>query len=287
MPQHPVPPSDLASLVAAFAQTTQAVIDLGRGCSAADFARHTECPGWSVQDQVSHVAALESVFAGEPPLPVEVPDLPHLHSDMARFMESGVHARRSRSGAEVVEELAGLLPRRVAALSDPALTLDSVIESAIGPRPAGAFVGLRVSDVWCHEQDIRAALGMPLALDTPGAALFTSRVLGALPMIVAREAAVPVGETVVVEVTGSVRGAAAVRVEDGSLAGTGDGSDSRPRGVAVDPDPAAGPVTRITVSTEAFTRRGAGRRDLAATPYAVSGDPAIAAAVLENLAITP
>lgn len=283
MPQHPVPPSDLAGLIAAFAQTAQAVVDLGRGCPENDFARHTECPGWSVQDQVSHVAALESVFAGEPPLRVEVPDLPHLRSDMARFMESGVHARRGRSGADVVEELAGLLPRRVAALSDPALTLDSIIESAIGPRPAGAFVGLRVIDVWCHEQDIRAALGLPLALDTPGAVLFTSRVLGALPMIVAREAAVPVGQTVLVEVTGPVQGTVAVRVDEGTV----EGSDGRPRGVVVAPDAVSGPLTRITLSTEAFTRRGAGRRDLANTPYAVSGDPAIAAAVVEHLVITP
>jgi uncharacterized protein (TIGR03083 family) len=283
MPQHPVPPSDLAGLVVAFAQTAQAVVDLGRGCTEDDFARHTECPWWSVQDQVSHVAALESAFAGEPPLRVEVPDLPHLRSDIARFMESGVHARRGRSGAEVVEELAGLLPRRIAALSDPALTLDTVIESAIGPRPAGAFVGLRVSDVWCHEQDIRAALDMPLALETAGAALFTSRVLGALPMIVARKAAVPVGQTVLVEVTGPVHGTAAVRVEQR----TGPGSDGRPHGVVVEPDAGSGPVTRITLSTEAFTRRGAGRRDLATTPYAVSGDPAIAAAVVEHLVITP
>ena len=183
----------------------------------------------------------------------------------------------------MVEELAGLLPRRVAALSDPALTLDSNIESAIGPRPAGAFVGLRVIDVWCHEQDIRAALGLPLALDTPGAVLFTSRVLGALPMIVAREAAVPVGQTVLVEVTGPVQGTVAVRVDEGTV----EGSDGRPRGVVVAPDAVSGPLTRITLSTEAFTRRGAGRRDLANTPYAVSGDPAIAAAVVEHLVITP
>ena len=55
----------------------------------------------------------------------------------------------------------------------------------------------------------------------------------------------------------------------------------------VAPDAVSGPLTRITLSTEAFTRRGAGRRDLANTPYAVSGDPAIAAAVVEHLVITP
>ena len=318
MPQHPVPPSDLAGLVAAFAQTVTAVVELGRGCSAADFARPTECPGWNVQDQVSHIASLESVFAGEPPLPVTVPDLPHVRSEFGRFMEAGVHARRAWTGARVVEELAELVPGRVAALSDPSLTLDSIIDSAIGPRPAGAFVALRVSDVWCHEQDIRAALGMPLALDTPGAAVFTSRVLDALPVIVARDAALPVGTTVVVEVVGPVSGSAAVRVQvgedgrplgvqlDGASQSLGAGADGAGRdgaaGAGTDDTTGAGTdgatgagtdgatrtaTTRITLSTEAFTRRGAGRRDVDATRHTVVGDPAVARAVLEHLAITP
>jgi uncharacterized protein (TIGR03083 family) len=279
MPQHPVPPSDLPALVAAFGQTVQAVIDLARGCTAEDFARHTECPGWTVKDQVSHVASVESLLAGEPPLPVEVPELAHVRSDFGRFMEAGVHARRSLSAAAVVDELQRLLPRRLAALSDPALTADSIIDSPLGRRTAGAFVGLRVIDVWCHQQDIRAALGMPLALETPAAALFTSRVLDALPGLIARDSGVPVGETVIVEVTGPVSAVAAVRVDVGG--------DARPRGVVVEPDAVSGPVTRITLSTEAFTRRGAGRRDLHDTPYAVSGNAAIARAVLEHLAITP
>lgn len=279
MPQHPVPPSDLPALVAAFEQTAQAVIDLGRGCSAQDFTRHTECPGWSVQDQVSHVASVESLLAGEPPLPVEVPELAHVRSEFGRFMEAGVHARRSLSGAAVIDELQRILPRRLAALSDPGLTADSVIDSPLGRRTAGAFVALRVSDVWCHEQDIRAALGMPLALDTPAAAVFTRRVLDALPGLVARESGVPVGESVIIEVTGPVTAVAAVRVEAGE--------DARPRGVVVDPATVTSPHTTITLSTEAFTRRGAGRRDLLNTPYAVSGNPAIARAVLEHLAVTP
>jgi hypothetical protein len=65
------------------------------------------------------------------------------------------------------------------------------------------------------------------------------------------------------------------------------GGDARPRGVVVEPDAVSGPVTRITLSTEAFTRRGAGRRDLHDTRYAVSDNAAIARAVLEHLAITP
>ena len=60
MSLHPAAPEDLAGLVAAYQQTTQAVIDLGRSCSDADFDLPTACPGWTVKDQISHVVGLES-----------------------------------------------------------------------------------------------------------------------------------------------------------------------------------------------------------------------------------
>ncbi len=60
MPLHPAAPDDLAGLVAAYRQTTRAVVDLGRSCSEADFDLATACPGWTVKDQISHVVGLES-----------------------------------------------------------------------------------------------------------------------------------------------------------------------------------------------------------------------------------
>jgi len=269
----------LPDLVAAFRQTAEEVLALGRSCSEADWARPTECPGWTVQDQLAHVSALESGLAGEPQPRVELPDLPHVRSEFGRFMELGVHARRSWSGPEVVDELARVLPVRVAALSDPSLTLDTVIESRLGPRPAGAFVALRTRDIWCHEQDLRVALGRPLTLAAPGGALFADGVLAAVPAVLARDVHAPVGTSVVVEVTGEVVGSVGARVEAGE--------GGIPRGVAVDPAEVAEPTARITLTTEAITRRGAGRRSVADTPYAASGDLALAAALLEALAITP
>ncbi len=299
MPVQPPPPATLVDLVAAYAQTAQAVLELGRSCRAEDFARHTECPGWTVQDQLSHVTALEALFAGEPEPPVELPELAHVGSDLARFMERGVHARRSWTGSEVVAELADLLPRRLATLADPSLTLDSVIDSTIGARPAGAFLALRVRDIWCHEQDLRVALGRPLALSTPGASHFTAGVLAAVPAILAREVHAPVGTSVAVEVTGPVSGTVFARVE----AGRG----GIPRGVEVAPgdvasaEVAPGDVASaesasvdfsrtdatITLSTEAFTRRGAGRRSVQDTPHTATGDLDLARAVLAHLAVTP
>ncbi|MHB8185663.1 MAG: hypothetical protein ACYDDU_06165 [Dermatophilaceae bacterium] len=40
-------PRRLHDLVDAFAQTTQAVIDLGSSCGTDDLAQPTDCPGWT------------------------------------------------------------------------------------------------------------------------------------------------------------------------------------------------------------------------------------------------
>jgi len=46
------------------------------------------------------------------------------------------------------------------------------------------------------------------------------------------------------------------------------------------------PTTTISLATEAFTRRAAGRRSVSDTAYSVVGDDAIARRVLEALVVT-
>src|SRR3954447_17776121 len=116
MPLHPAAPEDLPGLVAAYQQTTQAIIDLGRSCSDADFDRPTDCPGWTVKDQISHVVGVEKSFAGIRAEKVEVPDYAHLRHPPARDIEREVEPRRSRSGREVVAALADFHPERIESL---------------------------------------------------------------------------------------------------------------------------------------------------------------------------
>ncbi|MGZ4687960.1 MAG: hypothetical protein ACXVYT_19435, partial [Oryzihumus sp.] len=47
-----------------------------------------------------------------------------------------------------------------------------------------------------------------------------------------------------------------------------------------------GPTVSISMSTDAFTRRAAGRRAVADTAYTVVGDEAMARRVLEALVVT-
>ncbi|NHN56701.1 maleylpyruvate isomerase family mycothiol-dependent enzyme [Calidifontibacter sp. DB0510] len=285
MPTRPQPPSELADLIEAWTNTAQAVLDLGITAKDEDFDLQTQCPGWTVKDQISHVVGVERMLAGLPEEAVEVPDYPWLLSELGRGIEASVEVRRSRSGAEVVAEWQDVLPLRTAQIHGYLADPEQDVPGPFGLGSPQEILGFRVIDVWCHEQDLRNALNHPGNLDSPAAALFTKLVLDALPRVVARTAALPVGTTVIIEVTGPVQARRGVRVIEGE--------DGRPRGEALFSGDAltAGhetdEATTIRLSTEELTRRGAGRVAVDELRYSVEGDEDVARRVLDALAITP
>ncbi len=284
---HPSAPEDLPGLVDAFAHTIQAVADLAATCSDKDFDKPTDCPGWSVKDQVSHVVAVELHLLGRADPSIEVPDYDHVRGPIGAMMENGVELRRSRAGKEIATELERLIPERVGRLRDPSLTLDTEVPGLRRPGPLGDVLRLRISDVWCHEQDIRTALARPGNLDSPAAAVWVETILNALPEIVVERAKIEPGRVVMIELTGPIIARSGVRVdtdEDGTPVGRlmfSGGSDE------TGPIPAIGKTTSLQLSTEAFARRGAGRRPVADLRYSVHGDEDVARRVLEALAIAP
>ncbi len=285
MPMHPPAPDDRDGLLEAFEQTVQSIIDLGWSCREADFALQTECPGWTVKDQISHVVGAEKGLAGMPGEEVTVPDYPHIRHDFGRVVEQPVEERRERTGQEIVTELSDFLPYRMAQLRALDADVTSVIGGFFGPETTfGQFLTMRIVDAWCHQQDIRAALDRPGDLDSAGAAIFTAEILGALPRVAARVAHIDRGHAVVIDVTGPVvarDGVRIVRGEDGRPYGEAlySGND-RPEGdEQLD-------LTTIHLTTDALTRRAAGRRPVDEIRYSVSGDDAIARDVLEALVLT-
>ena len=282
---HPAAPDDRTGLIDALDQTVQSVIDLGFGCRDEDFDRPTHCPGWSVKDQISHVVGVEKSFAGIRAEHVDVPDYPHLRHDAGRDIEREVEARRGRTGREVVAELADFHPERIASLRESPAELDTVIGGALGPETTfGHLLRMRVIDTWVHEQDIRNALDRPGNLDTPAAAVFTEAALRALPRIISRVAGIGAGHAVVVDVTGPVVAREGARVITGE--------DERPYGEALfsghhRPEGEEQlDVTSIHLTTDALTRRAAGRRSTDEIHYTVTGDEEIARRVLDALVVT-
>jgi uncharacterized protein (TIGR03083 family) len=159
MSQGPTPPQRLPDLVKAFAQTTQAVVDLARTCSVDDLAQPTECPGWTVHDQISHVVGIEAWLGGHKDPRVEMPHYDHIRNELGKKVEYAVEVRRGRSGPDVVTELEDVLAQRLSTLRGPDLTDTSIIVGPFGPDQAATVMLLRTFDVWTHEQDIRSALG--------------------------------------------------------------------------------------------------------------------------------
>jgi uncharacterized protein (TIGR03083 family) len=295
-------PERLPVLVEAFAQTAQAVVDLARACSDDDLAQPTDCPGWTVHDQISHVAGVERALAlpGHKDPRVEMPPYDHVRNDLGKKVEYAVEVRRGRSGAQVLAELEEVLAQRLSTLRDPGLTDTSIIAGPFGPDQATTVLLLRVFDVWTHEQDIRSALGRPGDLDSPAAAVVVSTVMAQAPKVLARAAAVEPGQLVVIDVTGpdpAVTASQGVRVERdamgkarGRAIPAGEqgaaGSDAHSFAAQTDLPVPEDRTTTISLSTEAFTRRAAGRRAVSDTAYDVVGDVAVARRVLEALVVT-
>ncbi|MEO5981837.1 MAG: maleylpyruvate isomerase family mycothiol-dependent enzyme [Pedococcus sp.] len=284
MPLHPAAPEDLAGLVSAYQQTTQAVVDLGRSCGDADFEKATACPGWTVKDQISHVVGLESwLHTGDVPR-VDVPAYGHIRNSAGLFIEKSVELRRRMVGQKIVDELETVAARRIAEFSAPEVTLETVVRGPWGPAPVGETLQRRILDIWTHEQDLRHALGRPGNLDSGGAAVFMDLLFAALPRMVARDAGIEPGNVVIIDSTGPVLGRAGVWVEPGD--------EGKARGIPLfsgiahdgDPDDV---FTTITLSTDCLTRRAAGRGRVEDIHFSVVGDEAVAQRVLEHLVLVP
>lgn len=280
MTPHPSAPEDLPALTAAYAQTVQAIVDLGHSLRVGDDERATDCPGWTVHDQFAHVVSLEAWMQGEAVPDIDVSGRAHVRSGLGAVVERFLDSRRDRSLGELLEELEELSTSWIARLEAETTSPD---DPAVGPFGPTTLLGLtqsRVFDLWVHEQDIRGALGRPGNLDSAGAALTVRTLFAALPKVVARTAQVPPGQAVILDLTGPVVGRAGVRVEERD--GKSHGIPLFSGDTLVHPDVV---TTTITLSTQAATRRAAGRVATADTHYTVVGDDEIARRVLDALVI--
>lgn len=298
---HPLPPADVPSFIEAYREVLGTFVGTCDGLREAEWELPTSCPGWTVKDHVAHVVHVESVLAGlahpaeghTDDLEIRVGSPEHVRHSFGAWMEEGVRAREDLTGPELVQALREVAEIRLAALYDPDLEMDTPVPSVRGRQdPFGEVIALRVADIWVHGQDIRAVVDRPGALDSPGAAVFTSYVLSTVPDIVLGLEPVPApGTVVILESTGPVTGRAGVRIgtdAEGApcahelFTGHTSAEDDSPD---VDESPDA--VTTIMLSTHELTRRAAGRQTAEETAYQVQGDEDLASRVLDALDVTP
>ncbi len=258
-------------LVDALEEEWGSIRELCSDLNEAEWKTETECPGWSVQDNVAHLVGIESTIMGRPAPDHTPPDLPHVKNDIGRSNEVWVDSRRGRSGAEVLAEFEEVAAARIAALRN----LDDAGFSAESWTPAGPgtvrdLLPFRIFDSWAHEQDMRRAINRPGHLDGPAAELALGRVTGALPYVVGKKVGPPDGTTVVFAWDGNTT---PIGVDGG-------------RATPLDAAPADATVT-LAMDTDTLVRLGMGRGDpdaiLARGAVRIDGDEALGLRVLQEM----
>jgi uncharacterized protein (TIGR03083 family) len=266
------------AVVANLATVWQSIDGMLTGLDDKDWDQPTDCPGWTVKDQVSHLIGTESMLLARPspPPPSEWPA--HVKNTMGQRNEPWVAERRSHPSAEVLAEFREVTASRLAALR--AMTDEQM--AAITPGPTGQvpyeeFMRVRVMDNWVHEQDIRRAVGQPGHMDGPVAVASLGRFTSALPFVVGKRAAPPDGTTVILRLTGPVEQTVAASVSGG-------------RGQLVADPPGVATVC-LSMTAETYTRLSCGRQTAAEAvaddQVTIEGDRELGERVLAGLSIMP
>ncbi len=220
---------------------------LGDSLTEAEWKAPTECPGWSVQDNLAHVIGIESVILGRPEPDVSPPTGDHVKNEMGRSNEVWVEAYRDRSGVEVLDEFRVVTAERLAALRAPDMDFGADSWTPVGPGEVRDMLGFRMFDAWMHEQDMRRAVGKPGGWDGEAARASLDRMADVMPMVVGKRVKPADGTTIVFELVGPAGRDIAVGMENG-------------RAQMLDAAPGT-PTVRIRLSGETFVRLGAGRGD--------------------------
>jgi uncharacterized protein (TIGR03083 family) len=264
-------------IVGVLAAQWTALGDLLAGLDDAEWDAETCLPGWRVRDVVAHLVGTEAQLAGEvtPEATVDVRVLPYVHNDLAAANELWVQALRPEPPAAMLARFRDVTQRRVKALE--AMTEDEFGAPSwtpVGPGTYRRLMDFRLFDCWCHDQDIRDAVGRPGHDTGPAAERAVDQMVGALPYAVGKRAAAPDGAAVAVELTGPVCRTVHVVV------------DGRARLVDAPDRPA---TTTISLSSGLFVRLSAGRVDPAEhlAEIGITGDADLGGRVVRNLNVTP
>ncbi|MEU6661564.1 maleylpyruvate isomerase family mycothiol-dependent enzyme [Streptomyces sp. NPDC046821] len=268
----------LQSYADAWTHSVEAISELVTPLVEGEWNRATPCPGWSVRDIVSHVIGVDCEMLGDPrPIHTLPRDLYHVKTDAQRYHEVQVDVRRHHTSPEMVSELEYTIIRRNRQLRNESREPDTIVRGPRGVEETLEYsMRRRAFDIWVHEQDLRQALNKPGNLDSPGAHVTRDMLLAVLPKVVAKDAAAPPNSAIVIDVHGPIEFLRTVRV------------DAEGRGT-IDGAPSLGPAVTLSLDWETFVRLACGRisPEGAQDRLKIEGDPELAAAILNAMAVTP
>lgn len=259
-------------LASVWSSTTELCGDFGEQ----EWNLPTDCPGWTVRDQVAHVLGTEMSLAGaESPGPAA--DRSVVHNELGAANQAWVESFRELPGAAVLGRFATTTKERLEslrAMPDHQLAADA--DTPLGRMSYADFLRVRVMDSWVHEQDIRTAVERPGGLDSAAAGAAIDLLLQPFGYVVGKKVRPREGTALGLHVHGPVQRSRVVEFSDG-------------RGRQVEPTRETSAA--VSTDTSTFARLAAGRwsaaRALAAGRAEHRGDRELGRALLENLATTP
>lgn len=153
---------DKTQIINLLAQEWNQIAELCESLTDEQWHAPTECPGWTVKDQISHIIGTEKMLAGDSAPELDIGTPSHVKNDIAAINEKWVEERRSRPPAEVLAEFKEITSRR----TDMLEAMEQEKFDAPSWTPAGQdtyarFMKIRLFDCWTHEQDIRQAIDRP------------------------------------------------------------------------------------------------------------------------------
>ena len=271
---------DRDTIVAVLTAEWEAIAEFCAGLDGEQWEAATDCPGWSVKDNVSHITGTERMLLGEPAPDVDVGEAPHVRNDIGRMNELWIAERRPWEPAAVLDEFREVTAERLAALR--AMTqadFDAESWTPAGTDTYGRFMRIRALDCWVHEQDIRGATGRAGHLGGPVVDVVLDEFAFAVAFAVAKLGKPPEGARVLIDLTGPTARTWRVQVAErrGRLVDAFDGS--------------AAPTLTLRTDAHTYTRLAGGR---IASAEAISrglvtleGDTAAAERIVTNLGYMP
>jgi uncharacterized protein (TIGR03083 family) len=262
-------------VVAALSSVWSSMQQLGDTLDETQWKLPTDCPGWTVQDNLAHIIGIESVIIGLPEPKVEMPtDLPHVKNDLGRSNEVWVESFRGWTGAEVLHEFRVIATSRLNQLRSFTDTDWSAPSwTPVGDGQVRDLIPFRVLDSFVHELDMRRALGTPADFESPGAALSLVRLRGVLPVIVGARLRPADGTRVAFAIEGPGGFTEGFAMHEG-------------RAEVLDPPENDVDVT-LSMDADTFVRLigGRGALDAVATAVRVEGDSSHGRRVLEHMKV--
>ena len=264
--------------VAALGEVWASLDELLGGLTDDQWRLASPLPGWSVQDNVSHIVGTEAMLAGEPGPDVNIDrDVnDHVRNDIGAFNEQWVESLRAVAPHEVLSKFRELTAARLDALEQ--MSVDEWNAESFTPAGKdtfGRFMQIRVFDCWLHEQDIRDAVGRPGHETGLAVEVVLDEMATALGFVVGKKASAAAGQSVTFALTDGGAVVREVHVEVGERA-------------AVVPA-LSGPATvTLTMPIGVMTRRCAGRvgPDDLLDQVVIDGDLSLASSILANQSYT-